>query len=133
VLYQSRATGPIKNGYLGSVNPADDHDLECSEDVRSQILFIAKKLLGDQISAIAASRELSPLRHQVSKEIAEVLIVFTTIDSETDTLPIGEVRQHWTPEALKHKDREITEAENLYRDAAREAADHLLRLLEVPS
>jgi hypothetical protein len=48
---------------------------------------------GSQFGAIAASRKLSPLRHKVETELAEVLVVFTAIDSETVELPIGEVRQ----------------------------------------
>lgn len=99
----------------------------------SQILSLAKQFLGGQLGVIAASRKLSPLRHEVKAELAEVLLVFTGIDSETDTLPIGDVRQHWSPEALERKDREITEAENVYREPAIEAATRLLKLLETPS
>jgi len=51
------------------------------------------------------------------------------IDSETDTLPLGEVRQYWNAEALERKDREIAEAEAFYGDAVREVASRLVRLL----
>ncbi len=99
----------------------------------SQILSLAKQFLGGQLGVIAASRKLSPLRHEVEAELAEVLVVFTGIDSETDTLPIGDVREHWSPEALERKDREIIEVENFYRQPATEAATRLLQLLETPS
>ena len=99
----------------------------------SQILSLAKQFLGGQLGVIAASRELSPLRHEVEAELAEALLVFTGIDSETDTLPIGDVRHHWSPEALGRKDREIMEVENFYRQQATEAASRLLQLLETPS
>jgi hypothetical protein len=62
-----------------------------------------------------------------------VLVVFTAIDSETDALPIGEVRQHWSSEALERKESETTAAERSYRNTAIEAATRLLQMLEVPS
>jgi hypothetical protein len=99
----------------------------------SQILSVAKRFLGGQLGVIAASRELSPLRHEVEAELAEVLLVFTAIDSETDTFPIGDAGQHWSPEALDRKDREIMEVENFYRQPATEAASRLLQLLATPS
>jgi hypothetical protein len=100
---------------------------------QSRILFLAKQLLGGQIGVIAASRELSALRHKVEPPLAEALLVFTAIDSETDALPIGEVRQQWSDEALGRKDPEIAEAESRYRETAMEAATRLLQLIEIPS
>jgi hypothetical protein len=111
----------------------DKHDSEDRTRAKSQILSFAKQLLSGQLGVIAASRELSPLRHEVETELAEVLLAFSAIDSETDALPIVEVRRHWSPEALELKDREITQAEEHYRDKAIEAATLLLQLLEVPS
>jgi hypothetical protein len=123
-----------KKRYLESVNSVDDqHEAEGRRRAKSQILSLAKQLLTGQLGVIAAARELSPLRHEVETELAEVLVAFTTIDSETAALPIGEVRLHWSPEALERKDREITEAEQYYRDTAIEAATRLLQLIEVPS
>jgi hypothetical protein len=58
---------------------------------------------------------------------------FAGIASETDSLPVGEVRQYWNPESLKLKDREIATAEQLYRENAVTAVTELLRLLEIPS
>jgi len=123
-----------KKRYLQSVNIRDDrHDSEHRTCTKSQILSFAKQLLSGQLGVIAASRELSPLRHEVETELAEVLVVFTGIDSETAALPIGKVRQKWSPEALERKDRDISEAEKFYRDTAIEAATRLLQMLEVPS
>ena len=96
-----------------------------------RVLSLAKQLLAGQLGVIAAARALAPLRHDAEPELSEMLLVFTGIDSETDNLPVGEVRQHWRAEALEGKDREITEAEELYRDSAMKAATSLVRLLEV--
>lgn len=97
-----------------------------------EILHIAKELVAGRLGVIAASRELNRLRHHVEPEVAELLLTFEGIDSETDTLPIGEVRKQWNPEALERKDREIGEAEGFYRDSAVEAAGKLIRLLDAP-
>ena len=98
----------------------------------SQILSLAQQFLGGQLGVIAASRKLSPLRNEVEARLPEVLVVFAGIDSETDALPMGDVRQYWSPEALERKDREIIEVENFYRQPATEAATRLLQLLETP-
>jgi hypothetical protein len=76
---------------------------------------------------------LRPLRHEVELALAEALLVFTAIDSETDALPVGEVRQQWSAEALDRKDREIANAEIRYREVAMEGAARLLQLIEIPS
>lgn len=98
-----------------------------------QILSLAKQFLAGQLGVIAASRKLIPLRHEVEPELAEALLVFTGIDSESSALPIGDVQHHWSPKTLAHKDLEITEVENFHRQAATEAATCLLQLLETTS
>jgi hypothetical protein len=51
---------------------------------------------------------------------------FVVIDSETDHLPMGDVRQRWAPDVLARKDVEIQEAEAFYRDCAFAACERLL-------
>ena len=97
-----------------------------------EILSTAKQLLAERLGVIAASRKLAGLRPYVAPQIAEVLLTFVAIASETDTLPVGPVRKHWNPEALQRKDREIEDAEQFYRDTATKAATELIRLLESP-
>jgi hypothetical protein len=107
--------------------------LERAREAKAKILSFAKQLLADRLGVIAASRMLSPFRDDAENELAELLIVFVLIDSETDSLPVGRVREYWAPEALARKDTEIAEAETFYRSDAREAAKSLIALLEEPS
>jgi len=107
--------------------------LPIANRIRVRILEVAKELIGGRLSVIEASRELSPFRHDVEPQLAEILLTFTAIDSETDTLPIGAVRKEWNRESLERMDREIVEAERLYRDSAMSAAAELIRLLDVGS
>jgi len=109
---------------------------ESSEHLRGverEILSTAKQLVAERLGVIPASRKLAGLRHYVEPEVAEVLLIFAGIDSETDTLPIGPVRKEWNPEVLQRRDREIEDAERFYRDSAIKAATELIRLLERPS
>lgn len=90
-------------------------------------------MIAGEIGVIPASRELGYLRHEVDSQLAKVLVTFAAIDSETDALPVGQVRKEWNSDALKRKDKEITEAEDFYRGSAIDAATELIRLLERPS
>lgn len=109
------------------------HDVDRQKQIGFQILRAARELIAGRLGVIAASRELSCLRHEVEPHIASVLLNFTGIDSETDALPIGGIRKEWNPEALVRKDKEIAEAEQFYREKAINAATELIRLLENPS
>jgi hypothetical protein len=91
--------------------------------VSERDLDVAKQLIAGQVGVIAASRQLSHLRHEVEPRV--VLLTFTGIDSETDALPIGSVRKEWDQGALKLKDREIEDAERFYRDSSMSAAAEL--------
>jgi hypothetical protein len=118
---------------LPLVAPLGNRVSEHQEQIRGQILDVAKELIGGRLGVIAASRELSRLRHDVEPQLAEILLTFAGIDSETDALPIGRVRKGWNRDAPDRKDREIAEAELLYRESAMAAATELIRLLDVPS
>jgi len=109
------------------------YDAERQTKVRVQILRIARQMLAGEVGIIAASRELGYLRHEVEPQLANVLVTFTAIDSETDALPVGDLRKEWSAEALERKDKEIAEAEDFYRDTAINAATELIRFLERPS
>jgi hypothetical protein len=99
--------------------------------IKKEILSSAKQLVAERLGVIAASRKLAGLRHYVEPQIAEVLLTFVGIDSETDSLPIGVQRNLWDREALQRKDREIADAEQFYRDRAIKAATELIRRLEM--
>ena len=98
-----------------------------------EILSTAKQLVADRLGVIPASRKLAGLRHYAEPYLAEVLLTFAGIDSETDTLPIGAERKEWDREALERKDQEIQQAEQFYRATAIKAAAEVIRLLETPS
>ena len=69
------------------------------------------------------------LHAEDSPALQDVLLVFVGVDSETDDLPLGSVRQ-WAPDALVERDRELAKAEALYANSVADACRRLLDLLE---
>jgi hypothetical protein len=109
------------------------HNLEYRATVRAEMLALASGLVAGDLGVIAAARELHGFQDGVEPEIGALLLVFTAIHSETDALPIGKVRALWNAEALARQDKEISAAENRWRDKAVAAATQLIHLLEQSS
>ena len=70
---------------------------------------------------------LSALRLEVSRgDFDNDFMVFVAIASETDHLPVGEVRKKYSPEALRRADKAIEEVEKLYRAQVEAACEKLI-------
>ena len=107
------------------------YNLEYRATARAEMRDIAQRFLTGEIGVIAASRQLSPFWGMVQDDEVEPHIrAFVGINSETDALPIGEVRQHWAPETLEREDNKIVEAEAHWRARGREAAEAIVKLLK---
>jgi hypothetical protein len=86
-----------------------------SEPDRQRAIEVAKAVLDGRISTLEAVRELVPLANTdaIRNEADRLLII--GIQSETDHLPVGDVRQLWAAEALREKDVEIARAEAVWK------------------
>jgi hypothetical protein len=94
---------------------------------RRQAVTIARDVLEGRSGVIEGSRLLASLSHRVGLgEFDADFLPFVGIDSETDHLPIGEVRRHWAADALATKDAELAAAEAFYRQRAFEACSRLI-------
>ena len=95
---------------------------------RQKVAQIAQGILDGRISIIAGARQISGFcgGHIGLDERDPDLNTFVGIDSETDDLPVGDVRQYWASDALAQKDVEIARCEAMYRELAFEAASHLV-------
>jgi hypothetical protein len=95
---------------------------------RQKVAQIAQGILDSRIGIIAGARQIRVFcgGHLGLDEQDPDLSTFIGIDSETDDLPIGDVRQYWAAHALVQKDLEIERCEARYREAALEAASHLV-------
>jgi hypothetical protein len=75
----------------------------------------AQAVLDGRTTVLEAVRELVSLAHTEAVAELEDRRFIIAVASETDDLPVGEVRKLWAPSALKEKDVEIARAEELYR------------------
>ena len=58
---------------------------------------------------------------------------FIVIDSETETLPVGDARRYWAAEALAEKVPEIVKAEEWAMTNCREAFENVVRRFGSPA
>jgi hypothetical protein len=93
-----------------------------------KVTQIARDILDGRVGIIDGAREIRRFcgGHLGFDERDPDLNIFVGIDSETDDLPIGNVRQYWAPDALAQKDVDIARCEGMYRKAALRAASHLI-------
>lgn len=95
---------------------------------REKMRHIAQAVLDGQTSVIEAARIMLPLLHRSPALASQEDFNFIRgIDSETDDLPVGRVRELWAPLALASKDREIAQCESLWRDQFRAACERILQ------
>jgi hypothetical protein len=86
-----------------------------SEFERQRAREIAAAVLDGRTTVLEAVRALCPLAHTDAIADEEDRTLVIAIESETDDLPIGEVRKLWAPYALEAKDAEIARAEELHK------------------
>jgi hypothetical protein len=96
-------------------------DRRASDWERQRAKELAKAVLDGRTTVLEAVRELVSLAHTdaIANEADRTLII--AIESETDSLPIGEVRKLWAPDAWQAKQPEIERAEALRKTEFLEA------------
>ncbi|MFL6192611.1 MAG: hypothetical protein ACJ75H_00460 [Thermoanaerobaculia bacterium] len=79
-----------------------------NELVKRQIAGMAEKILAEEIGLVDGCRRLLKLfnaldRKEWDKELFDPISLF---ESETEELPVGELRSMWNPQALARKEAE---------------------------
>jgi hypothetical protein len=90
-------------------------DRRATESDHLKAKKIAQAVLDGRTTVLEAARELVSLAHTDAVAELEDRKFIIAVASETDDLPVGEVRKLWAPYALREKDLEIARAEELYR------------------
>ena len=117
--------GVVRRCYPRPVN--DDESASSSPSPQQRVVEVASAILRGELGVIEGSRLLCALRFRVSTlDHDPDFLPFVGIDSETDHLPIGEVRQLWASDALVRLAPEIQAAEDHWRQWAFTAAQRLL-------
>jgi hypothetical protein len=97
------------------------------EDARRQVVETVRAMLEGRLSFIEGTRRIGRLRFYVDlPEFDPDLTCFVAIDSETDALPFGDVRQHWQPAALAKLQPEIERSEQWARETGWAACELLI-------
>jgi hypothetical protein len=85
-------------------------------------------MLSGIILMTEGARFLAALRHEVDvPEQDPDFLIFVSIESQTDELPVGAERPLWSREALERDAEEIGRAEEFARKAGAEACRNLVR------
>lgn len=105
------------------------YNLEYRNRARATVLALAKDFLNGKRALIETARNLREFG-ELEAEFWDSIRVFIGIDSETDALPIGDVRAMWDAKALQREDQKIAAAERRWAEPAKKAAQEIVRLLE---
>ena len=90
-----------------------------------KVVARAKDLQECRIGVIACAIEMSKLAIWLRNKSDPDFMLFETISSESIELPVGQVRQYLSENALRREDLKIEEFENRWRKIAIEAASSL--------
>jgi len=84
---------------------------EYIDGVRARVAQLAQGMLDSSVDYLEGANELSNLHHEAGvADDDEDFTVFALISSETDALPIGASRQHWSANALHAHESKIKQA-----------------------
>ena len=101
--------------------------LPAVEEARRAVGEIAKAMLAGTTPFLTGAREIVARRSLARLDDDEDMLAFVAIDSETDALPLGPVREHWNTDALRRLESEIARAESWARKVGGEECRNLAR------
>jgi len=104
------------------------YNLEEKRRLVDTMMAAADAYLTGNIEPIETARSLSGFCGK-DKELDKILLAFAAVNSETEALPLGDVRQHWNADSLKREDIKIAAAELRFREAVAAACRNLLKML----
>jgi len=85
----------------------EEYVLSC----RQRAAELATGILTGSVQVLEGCHELASLRWEVEvDEWDKDFVTFAAISSETDSLPVGQVRAHWSSEALARLEPQIQSA-----------------------
>lgn len=103
------------------------HD-EYVASVRLRATTLAREMLDGKIPFLEGAIELSSLRFEAEVDVHDQdFMVFVVIDTETDSLPIGKSREHWSVDALERHKPDIEKATEWAKQIGVPACESLIR------
>lgn len=96
-----------------------------------EIVRVARAILNGTIGIIEGSRTLHGLGHEeCADDLDPDFSIFVVIDSDTDHLPVGDVRKMWLEDALVEKDEEIRKIIDFYKEDVLRACSNIILRFE---
>lgn len=90
---------------------------EYINSVRIKIGHTAQEMLNENKNYLEGAIEIASLYHEAEIEKNDTdFNIFIGISSETDHLPIGEMRKNWSKEALENHEAEIQKTTKWAKD-----------------
>jgi hypothetical protein len=99
---------------------------------QSEVVSTARGMLSGAIGIVEGARRLTKLGHALGVDRDSDFTFFVGLDSETDHLPVGEVRRHWAEDALRRTDEELRACESFYRDRTFRVCHSLIQRYDKP-
>ena len=100
--------------------------------VRKCVVETACSMLNGDVSFLDGTRTLVSLRHEAAVRDDDCdFMALVAIDSDTDDLPLGHVREHWSQESLEKLIPEIKKAEEWAKKFGSDACESLIRRFHV--
>jgi hypothetical protein len=99
----------------------------------NQLRKVAKAILSGHTRIVEGCRLLRPLLMDAKLDMEEGLRIIAGVVSESDHLPLKDIRALWSEEAWKEKAKELEAVENHYRAAVIKACQILLERLDSKS
>ena len=99
---------------------------------QSEVLSTARGILSGEVGIVEGARRLTKLGHALGADRDSDFTFFVGLDSETDHLPVGEVRSHWAEDALRRTDEELRACESFYRADAFRICQTLIQRYDKP-
>ena len=93
---------------------------------KNEILNLANSFLEEKIGSIELSRKVIRLAYELGFQESDEIDSFKALESQTDHLPIGTLREKYSVERLIEIDKEIKDYEDFYRDSITNACQKLI-------
>lgn len=91
------------------------------------LIGVLSDILSGRVGITEGSRRVVDLRDTLNQESNDLFLPFVGVDSETDHVPLGDVRARWSSNALAREDLERARYEQESRPFVVEASEKLLQ------
>ncbi|MBV9836366.1 MAG: hypothetical protein JO055_18250 [Alphaproteobacteria bacterium] len=98
-----------------------------SLQLRTQLIEVAHAMLDRRMGVLEGARKIDDLRMRHPYPDLMMFVPFRGVSSESDGYPLGDVRQHWHPDALAKLDKKMEAYVSAVRDDIMSACRDVLR------